>query len=176
MKFDHYTIRLIGPDDLEGYFNLVNNNRNRLEDFFAGTVKYTANLESTRDYLAKIVEQQRDRTHYSFVVVDDLTSTIIGSAQVKNIDWSIPKAEIGYYVDRAYEGRGIVSRATGMVIDFSLNELKMSKLLIRAHQANIASRKVAEKNGFRLEGIITRDYKTTRGEVVDLMYYGLVNE
>ena len=30
------------------------------------------------------------------------------------------------------------------------------------------------KNGFELEGTIRRDYKTTKGEVVDLNYYGKV--
>jgi RimJ/RimL family protein N-acetyltransferase len=50
----------------------------------------------------------------------------------------------------------------------------MKKLFLRTHEKNIASRRVAEKNGFVMEGIIRNDYKTTSGVVVDLMYYGLL--
>jgi RimJ/RimL family protein N-acetyltransferase len=30
------------------------------------------------------------------------------------------------------------------------------------------------KNGFELEGTIRNDYRTTKGEIVDLNYYGRV--
>ena len=38
MTFDGYTIRLVQDGDLEDLFALIDNNRSRLEAFFAGTV------------------------------------------------------------------------------------------------------------------------------------------
>jgi len=38
------------------------------------------------------------------------------------------------------------------------------------------AKKLAESCGFQVEGIIRRDYKTTTGELVDLLYYGKLSQ
>jgi RimJ/RimL family protein N-acetyltransferase len=174
--FDDYTVRLVTINDLQDYFALIDRNRRRLEDFFAGTVAITKTVESTKLHLEEVIRKNEDRQLFNFVIADDSTGRIIGSVQVKSIDWNIPKAELGYYIDEGYEGRGVITRATSLIIDYCFLELNMNKLFIRTHEANLPSRKVAEKNGFRLEGTIRQDYKTTSGRLVDLMYYGLLKE
>jgi len=123
-----------------------------------------------------VIEKATKKNYFPFVVVDNLSGKIISSIQVKSVDWNIPKAELGYYIDSDYEGKGIVTKATGHIIDYCFKELKMAKLYIRTHEINVPSRLVAEKNGFILEGVIRKDYKTTKGELVDLMYYGLIKK
>ncbi len=176
MKFAGYTIRPVTMNDLPEYFRLIDTNRKRLEDFFAGTVAITKDIDETRTHLTDIVSKMEKRNYFSFVVVDDASGNLVASVQVKNLDWSIPKAEIGYYIDEKFEGKGIVTRATSLIIDYCFSELKLDKLFIRTHERNISSRKVAEKNGFLLEGTIRKDYRTTKGELVDLMYYGLTGD
>lgn len=172
MQFDNYTIRQLTNDDLNAYFELIETNRKRLEDFFAGTVAITKTLEETKIHLTDIVNKATKNNYFPFVVIDNSTLKIIASIQVKNVDWSIPKSELGYYIDSQYEGKGIVTKATSMIIQFCFDELKMEKLLIRTHAGNQPSIIVAEKNGFKLEGTIRKDYKTTSGDLVDLLYYG----
>jgi len=174
MEFDQYTIRLLNQNDLQDYFNLIETNRKRLEDFFAGTVAITQTIEDTQQHVNDILSQAANKKYFPFVVIDTTNNKMVASVQVKNIDWSIPKGELGYYIDTAYEGKGIVTKATKLIIDHCFDELKFNKLFIRTHESNVPSRKVAEKNGFELEGIIRRDYKITSGQVVDLMYYGLL--
>ena len=48
MKFDHYSIRPLRPTDLNNYYALVENNKERLEDFFAGTVSRTGTFNATK--------------------------------------------------------------------------------------------------------------------------------
>jgi RimJ/RimL family protein N-acetyltransferase len=170
------TLRPILPTDLDQYHALIERNRKRLEDFFAGTVAITKTREETEKHLADVIAKMEKRNYFSFVVVDADSNELIASIQVKSVDWSIPKAELGYYIDSRYEGKGIITKATAEVIAFCFNDLKLEKLYIRTHEGNISSRKVAEKNGFTLEGTIRKDYRTTKGELVDLMYYGLIRE
>lgn len=176
MQFDTYTLRFLEEKDLENYYALIDANRKRLEDFFAGTVAQTKSLHDTRVHLNDILLKTAQGNYFPFIVMDNLTGKIIASLQVKNVDWSIPKAEIGYYTDSGYAGKGIASRATGMIVDYCFREKKFNKLFIRTHVANVPSIKVAQNNGFRLEGTIRSDYKTTSGQVVDLLYYGLLKE
>lgn len=172
ITFDHYRVRFLTAADLGDYFAMIDNNRKRLENFFAGTVAMTKTLEDTKVHLADALDKLAAKQYFPFVVIDDRNQAMVASIQLKNLDWTIPKGEIGYYIDAAYEGQGIITKATGLIADFCFNELGINKLFIRTHESNAGSRMVAEKNGFRLEGTLRRDYKTTAGTLVDSLYYG----
>src|ERR1043165_5824363 len=174
MHFDHYTIRLLTEDDLHAYYSLIDRNRQRLQDFFAGTVAATGTLETTHTHVKDVIAKCEDRTHFPFVVTDNANDALIASIQIKSLDWRIPKAELGYYVDADHEGKGIVTKAVSKIITYGFEELGLFKMFIRTHEHNISSRKVAEKNGLIYEGTIRADYKTTGGDIVDIMYYGML--
>ncbi len=173
-KIDGFTLRLVRMDDLEAYHSLIERNRARLEDFFAGIVAITQTLDQTRDHLDDVTHKAQRNNYFPFVLQDDATGALAGSIQIKNIDWTIPKAEIGYYIDGAYQGRGLIARSVGLLVDFCFHDLKMNKLYLRTHHSNAGSIAVAERNGFKVEGTLRKDYKTTRGEVIDVLYYGII--
>lgn len=173
---NNYILRFLNNGDLNDYFDIIDRNRTRLEDFFAGTVAMTRTLEDTAVHLNDVVSKCEQNNYFPFVVTDNETGKIIASIQVKSIDWSIPKAEIGYYIDAGYEGKGIITKAVTHIINFCFDEQGFNKLYIRTHAGNTSSRRVAEKNGFIIEGNIRKDYKTTKGEIIDTLYYGLVRE
>jgi len=172
--FEGYKIALLDSNDSDLFFNLIDSNRFRLEDFFAGTVSKTRTLEDTRDY-CKIIEQKiKDKSYFPFMIIDVETNSFIGLVDVKNMDWNVPKAELGSFIDTDYEGRGIITKATTLVIDYLIENYHFKKLLCRANSINIGSISVILKNGFQLEGTIRNDYRTTKGEIVDLNYYGRI--
>ena len=174
MIFENYKIKLLDKDDAEIFFKLIDKNRVRLEDFFAGTVSKTQTLKDTLTYAVEIEKKIVSKQYFPYMITDTNTSEFIGLVDVKNIDWNIPKAELGSFIDYDYQGKGIVSKATNLVIEHIVSEYKFIKLLCRANSRNKASIAVILKNGFELEGTIRKDYRTTKGEVVDLNYYGRV--
>jgi RimJ/RimL family protein N-acetyltransferase len=175
MTFDNFTIRLLNNDDLDAYFHLVERNRERLADFFSGTVSKTKTFEDTRKYLLDIVQRTKDKTYFPFIILDNSNQRIAGFIDLKNIDWNIPKSEMGLYIDKDYANQGISTKSFNLFCDFCFAEYKFQKLFLRTHYNNTFARRVAEKCGFEIEGTIRRDYKTTSGEVVDLLYYGRIN-
>jgi RimJ/RimL family protein N-acetyltransferase len=175
MTFDNYTIRLLTIHDLDAYFQLVEKNRQRLEDFFTGTVTKTKTFEDTRTFITDITQRANDRTYFPYIIVDNSNDKIAGFLDLKNIDWNIPKSELGCYIDKDYANKGIATKAFRLFCDFCFAEYKFQKLFLRTHHNNTFARRVAEKCGFEIEGTIRRDYKTTSGEIVDLIYYGRIN-
>lgn len=175
MTFDNFTIRLLTINDLDAYFHLVEQNRERLEDFFTGTVSKTKTFEDTKEFLLDIVQRTKDKTYFPYIIIDDSNQRIAGFIDLKNIDWNIPKSEMGLYIDKDYANQGISTKSFKLFCDFCFAEYKFQKLYLRTHHNNTFARRVAEKCGFEIEGTIKRDYKTTSGEVVDLIYYGRIN-
>jgi len=174
MTFEHFQIELLQPSEAEAFFNLIDNNKERLEDFFAGTVSKTRTLEDTLKYCVEIQQRIKEKSYFPYIITDKKTGKFIGLVDVKNINWNIPKSELGYFVDSDYLGKGITSKAVGVVLDYLIEKHQFKKMLCRIGSENTASTRVAIKNGFILEGTIRKDYKTTKGEIVDLNYYGRV--
>ena len=174
MKFDNFKIELLSKNEVEAFHNLIDKNRTRLEDFFAGTVSKTKTLNDTLDYCLEIQNRIQSKSYFPYMITDINTGNFIGLVDVKNIDWNVPKAELGSFIDTDYESKGIASKATNLVVDYIVEEYKFIKLLCRANSRNKSSIAVILKNGFELEGTIRKDYRTTKGEIVDLNYYGRV--
>ena len=171
--FDNFNIIDFNTNQSESFFNLIDTNRPRLEDFFAGTVAKTRTLKDTIDYCKDIEQRIKYRSYFLYIITNK-RNDFIGLVDVKNIDWNVPKAELGYFIDAEYEGQGIISKALDSVIDYIVKEYHFKKLFCRIDTKNQGSIGVALKNGFELEGTIKNDYRTTKGEVIDLNYYGRV--
>lgn len=172
MKFDHYTIRSLATDDLAPYFAMVERNRKRLADFFTGTVSRTATLDDTKEFLADITGRAKARTYLPYVIVDEQHDRFAGFLDLKNIDWSIPKSEMGCYIDRDFGGKGVGTKAFQLFCDYCFATFGFRKLFLRTHDSNTAAKRMAESSGFEREGVLRCDYRTTSGELVDLIYYG----
>ena len=162
--------------DLEHYYRLVENNRKRLEDFFTGTVSRTSSFEATKLFLEENIQKAAEKTYFPFIIENKETKEIIGFFDVKNIDWNIPKAELGCYTDEKSAGKGLTSKAFSLFVEYCFDRYGFKKLYLRTHQSNVSAQRLAEKSGFEIEGRIRRDYKTTKGEVVDLIYYGRLGD
>lgn len=174
MRFDHFELRPVTADDAATLFALIDRNRPRLENFFAGLVSRTRNLADTQQHVKDTLAKGEADSYFAFLVIDTRTGGTAGLVDIKNIDRSIPKAELGAFMDEAYEGKGLASQALDAITRHCFETMGFDKLLIRTHEGNIGARKVIERNGYQLEGKVRKDYRTTAGEVVDLLYYGRI--
>ena len=63
----------------------------------------------------------------------------------------VEEIEIGYRLDPKYWGRGLATEAAEAVRDHAFNDLGLGHVISLIHPNNIASRRVAEKNGMTVE-------------------------
>jgi RimJ/RimL family protein N-acetyltransferase len=161
---------------MDAYYQLIEENRTRLEDYFAGTVSRTQNKMDAEQFMIDNIRKVTAKTYFPFIIVDNLSGAFVGYMDLKNITWHIPKAELGCFFDEKYAGKGLATQALQIFTDYCFNELGIKKLLLRTHESNLPARRIAEKCGFEVEGLIRCDHKTTAGKIVDLLYYGKVTE
>ena len=88
--------------------------------------------------------------------------------------WGV-SGELGYWLVSEHEGRGLATRACRALIDIGFRELGLHRLSIRAGVENVRSRAVAERLGFRQEGIERGACRGSSG-FYDLVVYGLLEE
>jgi len=64
-------------------------------------------------------------------------------------DGGLNEAELGYLVGAPHRGRGLASRALGLLSAYGQEDLKLARLLLRIDPDNAASCAVARRCGYR---------------------------
>jgi RimJ/RimL family protein N-acetyltransferase len=82
-------------------------------------------------------------------------------------------AEVGYMVGPAARGRGVAAAALRLASRWGLRDLGVARVQLSTHVENAASQRVAERAGFRREGVL-RSWEELRGKRVDLVMFSLV--
>jgi RimJ/RimL family protein N-acetyltransferase len=89
----------------------------------------------------------------SFGIFDAATGALLGSHGI--VRWPVPGvAEVGFWVAAQGRGRGVATSATRLVAHWALRELGAHRVEWQAEVGNTGSRRVAEKAGFSVEGVL----------------------
>jgi len=98
---------------------------------------------------------------------------LVGCIGINDICPPHRKASLGYWLDRSHQDRGIMTRAARLVINYVFNELHLNRVEILCAARNYRSRGVAERLGFRPEGVL-RDYHYQHGHYVDMLLFSML--
>ena len=99
----------------------------------------------------------------SWAVCDSTTGEVLGSCALRVAE---DHATIGYWCVAAARGRGVTTDAVLAVCRWAFGALGLDRITWRAEVGNLASRAVAEKAGFTVEGVL-RQVLMHRGEPQD---------
>jgi RimJ/RimL family protein N-acetyltransferase len=91
------------------------------------------------------------------------SGSLLGSVGLHRTDWAVPKTEVGYWVRPSAAGHGFVSEGVQALVDWSLNQLHAQRVELVTDASNTASRRVAERCGFVLEGVLRNVMKAPDG-------------
>lgn len=90
----------------------------------------------------------------------------IGSTGFHRINWDVRKFEIGYWCDSRHTKNGYITETTEALTKFAFDHFKANRVEIRCDPLNSGSRKIPEKLGFVLEGILRKDSLSADGTVL----------
>lgn len=166
-------VRRFRENDGEAFFDLVQNNHSRLNDFFPDLPQAIHNpLEAewmVRRWLADWLQLHAFR----FAIWEKELASIIGFIQLTQMDWRIPKAEVSFFIDRDFENQGLMTEALEHLVRFAFREIDLEKLIVRPPMDNYPSQRLVRKVGFQREGDLRADMRLPNGELVDVMLFGL---
>jgi RimJ/RimL family protein N-acetyltransferase len=94
-----------------------------------------------------------DGIREGFAVVDG-DGEFLGLALAGRIDREARTAELGYVVVPAARGRGVATAALRHLTDWAFEELDALRLELLIGVTNEASKRVAERSGYRFEGVL----------------------
>lgn len=106
---------------------------------------------------------------YRTIVVND---TCVGEISIVcQDDIHCRTATLGYYILDEYKNQGICTEMVSQICDLAFEFLTINRITASTFASNYASRRVLEKNGFVLEGIL-KDNIFKKNIVYDECVYG----
>lgn len=127
-------------------------------------------------------EKSCQRAHERFLRKEDLmaffflreTGDLVGGSGLHDVEWELRRFEIGYWGHSAYQGNGLITEGVRALTDHALNELRATRVFLTTDDKNISSWRLAERAGFKLEGILRNERFDLSGNLRNTRVYSRI--
>jgi RimJ/RimL family protein N-acetyltransferase len=123
-------------------------------------------------YVARRALDWSSDNERSFAITDATTGEVLGS--IARHLRAEHRAEFGYWLAPNARGRGVMTRALRLLVDWSLETPALIRLELYTHPENDASGRVAERAGFVREGVRRAWDLDRNGNPEDDVFYVLL--
>src|SRR5665213_4270278 len=153
-------------------FSLVDRDRAYLREWLPW-VDATQTVDDTLSFIRASLEQYASNKGFAAGIWSE--RQFCGVIGTHKLDWLNRKGEIGYWLGRSYQGRGIVTVACRAVVTHLLGEMDLNRVAIHCAQGNEKSCAVAERLGFLEEGV-AREGQLLHGQFRDLRCFAMLKK
>jgi ribosomal-protein-serine acetyltransferase len=149
-------------------FNMLDSQRDYF-GIFLPFVEFTKNLEDTQCFVDSVLNAPEELFELVFTI--RYKFEFVGIIGFKSTDKQNKKTEIGYWLSKDLQGKGIVSKSVKKLVDYAFSELSMNRIQIKLAVGNHKSKNIPERLGFMMEGIERDGELLTGGLFTDLCVY-----
>ena len=169
---DEIELRPFAPADAEEIFAAVRANFEHLHTYMHwATEDY--DLEGVREFVRQSQIAAAENRNQGFGIFSG--GRLVGSIGFVLFNWASKRTEIGYWIAKDFEGRGIITKSCRELINYAFEKLEMNRIEIRCATENVRSRAIPEKFNFKLDGILRQsEWRHTR--FFDMAVYSMLRE
>ena len=163
-------LRPVAAGDADALFAAVERNRERLRRWLPWITP-----DYSRDDVGRFLAEKHEENCSGVALTTAIWSgdNLCGAIGLHRIDARHRSSSIGYWIDAAYEGRGIVTRACRAIVDEAFGAYGLHRIEIRCATCNSRSAAIASNLGFVLEGTL-REAEWLHDRWVDLYVFRML--
>ncbi|HDR2715407.1 TPA: 50S ribosomal protein L7/L12-serine acetyltransferase [Enterobacter roggenkampii] len=150
--------------------NLVVKNRVFLQTAFDWAQHVGSEEDTRRNVQSNQMLHQRGYAKMFLIFKDD---ALVGVLSFNTIEPNNKAGYIGYWLDEAHQGQGILSQSLQAFMRYYAERGEIRRFVIKCRVANQQSNSVAVRNGFTLEGCL-REAEYLNGRFDDVNIYGRI--
>ena len=134
----------------------------------------TPETEATEKWCREAAAKFLAREQFHFSLYLKGTDTFVGNCGIHRIIWDVPLVEIGYWLRTSQCGKGYMTEAVAQLERFAFERLEANRIEIRVDEKNDRSGAVAERLGFKLDGVLRCDARGAAKELRDTRIYSKI--
>ncbi len=152
------------------FFALINVNRRHLRTWLPWVDKIRCEADFEK-FMERSRKRQASHSEISFAIL--CNGVLAGRIGLYSISRQHKIAQIGYWLAKSFQGKGIITKACTSIIQYAFMKLCMNRLEIHCATGNYKSQSIPERLHFNKEGII-RQGAFLNNIFVDLYAYALL--
>jgi ribosomal-protein-alanine N-acetyltransferase len=169
-------IRLLEVSDVEDLLNFEVENRGFFQHYTPLKDENFYTMEGQLRRVEKSISAAEQGSLYSFGIFLTGNEQLIGNATLSEVvRGNLQSCWIGYYLDKMQNGKGYMTEAVKLAVDYGFNELKLHRIEAGVMPHNKASIRVLEKAGFHKEGIAKENVRIN-GRWEDHQILAIINK
>ncbi len=141
--------------DAENLFAAINNNREHLR-LWLQWVDATQTVKDSEKFILDSLYQLEMQEGIAMGIF--FKGFIIGGIGMLNWNHHLRQAHIGYWLDKDYEGKGLMHQCAKHFINYIFQELDLNKIEIRFVPENLRSANLANRLHAKVEGVLRESY------------------
>jgi ribosomal-protein-alanine N-acetyltransferase len=149
LETNRLLLRRLILDDLDGLFALYSDPE--IRTYFPEGV---LTLAETREHLEWYIDGHPDHPELGlWATIHKESGRFIGRCGL--LPWTIDgrvEIEVAYLLDKNFWHQGLATEAAAGILAYGFDTLKLSRIICLMHPDNVASERVAQRLGMRLEG------------------------
>ena len=150
LETERLILRSFREEDVDAMAQLFAN-----PDFMRFSLGVFTERKKTVEFIEKVIGWDRANIPSQFAVVPRGEFAVIGYCGFHHHPEVPGEIEIGYRLHPDYWNRGLITEAARAVRDHGFRDWKLARVISLIRPENIPSRRVAEKNGMKVEKDIT---------------------
>ena len=169
---DETELRLPTELDAIEIFQVVRENLKYLQRWMPwATDDYS--LDSARAFIKNNLQSLADKHEFNVTII--YCNKIVGVIGFHSLDWANKSINLGYWVSEEMQGRGLVTRAAEVLINYAFDVMRLNRLQINCAEENLKSRAIPERLGFNREGMF-RQTQWLHDHFENLIVYSMLAE
>lgn len=160
-------LQLLGLEHADSLLHCLSLNRTHLGKWLRCARKVQT-LEDIKALILESWERAEEGIEFQFGVW--WKGRLVGVISAHSIDHYILSGEIGYWLAKYAEGRGIMTQAVDTLMQFLFIEQHLNRIEIRCADSNKRSQAIPKRLGFRLAGVL-RQAERVMDRLEDLYIY-----
>jgi ribosomal-protein-serine acetyltransferase len=166
---DGVLLRPLEEADGEELYALVEENRPHLARWMPWAAGQTR--EGATAFIRKAIKQEQDEDAVQVaMLVDGAIVGVLGH----EIDRQNSSTTIGYWLAAQHQGKGLMTAAVERLVSHAFDELNLNRVELEVAPDNSRSRALAERLGFREEGVLREAERFAEGDYRDLVVYSML--
>lgn len=133
------------------------------------------NFEEAQEEIMYWIDLYYKNTGIYWAIATKNTDKMIGAIGFHDWNKYNNRTEISYDLSKDHWGKGIMSKATKVVLQFAFETLNINRVQASTIKENINSIKLLESNNFSKDGIL-RKYRYHRGKYYDIEMFSILKE
>ncbi|MFT9818376.1 GNAT family N-acetyltransferase [Lysinibacillus sp. NPDC056185] len=131
-------------------------------------------MVGVNNFVDKALTTKREKTEFTFVIVDKKSGQIIGSTRFMDIDETNKRLEIGTtWITPAFWRTAINTNCKYLLLQYCFEVLNLQRVQIKTDHENLRSQKAIERLGATKEGVLRNHMVRKDGTIRHTVMYSI---